>query len=245
MTKRVKVGAGRQPNTALSVDARSSKFRLQPLPHGVVLSATRLTLPDNLDLDQWRAIGMKLCIIDSAMQWAIGDWWAYGHHTYGKRKAFAIAKQLPYQFGTLMNLGSVARSVETSCRNEVLSFSHHVAVAALDAEDQRKWLTKAEIGKWSVNKLRAYIHEAAQRALFDCYGLEDPTEAEKWFFNSLNRARRAELACSWPHGLEPCYLDCVSDSSVAELLEAASKAAEAWRQFTLVLKNISASAQQK
>src|ERR1700730_11775472 len=109
------------------------------LPHGAEICATGLKLPDSLDLDQWKAIGIKLCTIDSAMQWAIGDWWAYGHHTYGKRKAYATAKELPYQFGSLMNLGSVARSVKSSFRNEVLSFSHHVQVAALEPEDQKKW----------------------------------------------------------------------------------------------------------
>ena len=136
-----------------------------------------------------------------------------------------------------MNLGSVARSVETSSRNEVLSFSHHVAVAALEPEDQRKWLSKAEIGRWSVNKLRGYMHEAAARALFDCPGFQSPSQAESRFFNFLNRARRAERACAWPCVLEPSYLDCVSDSSVAELVEAASKAAEAWSEATTSLKD--------
>jgi hypothetical protein len=246
MSTRVKVKARRQPNKALSVNAlyRPSKFRLERLPHGVVLSATRLTLPENLDLDQWKAIGIKLCIIDSAMQWAIGDWWRYGHHAYGKRKAFAVANQLPYQFGTLMNLGWVARSVETSCRNEVRSFSHHAAVATLEPEDQKKWLTKAEKGQWSVSKLRDYIHEAAERALFDCPGFDAASEAESWLFNFLARARRAERACRWPHGLEPSYLDCVGDSSVAELVEAASNAAEAWREFTASLEEYRASERQ-
>jgi hypothetical protein len=187
------------------------------LPHGAEICATGLTLPDSLNLDQWKAIGIKLCTIDSAMQWAIGDWWAYGHHTYGKRKAFATAKELPYQFGSLMNLGSVARSVKTSCRNEVLSFSHHVAVAALEPEDQKKWLAKAAKGKWSVNKLGELIHVWRERALEDCPGFQVRSQAESWASNLLDQAKRAERACPWYRTVEPAYLDCVTDDAVAAL----------------------------
>ena len=61
------------------------------------------------------------------MQWALGDWWAYGFHQYGKRKE--IAQKIGLNFGTLMNYGFVARRVKTSCRNEVLSFTHHWVAA--------------------------------------------------------------------------------------------------------------------
>jgi hypothetical protein len=43
-----------------------------------------------------------------------------------------------YSFGTLQNYGWVARSVETSLRNEVLSFDHHRFVAPLPPAEQRK-----------------------------------------------------------------------------------------------------------
>jgi hypothetical protein len=215
------------PSKALSIRVPKVAGRL---PYGAEICATGLTLPDNLDLDQWKAIGIKLCTIGSAVQWAIGDWWAYGHHAYGKRKAVAISKQLPYEFGSLMNLGSVARSVQTSCRNEVLSFSHHVAVAALEPEDQRKWLTRAAKGKLSVSKLRGYMHEAAERAKFESPGFD---EAKSWVFGFLDRAHRARLC--FPV-IERSYLDRVSDSDVAELLEVVSKTADCWSEVTASLK---------
>ena len=129
------------------------------LPHGVEISATGLVLPDSLSIEQWNEVGTKLCAVDTAMQWAIGDWWAYGHHTYGERKASAVAKKLPYEFGSLMNLGRVARRVTSSFRNEVLSFGHHVAVAALEPEDQKKWLARAVDREWPLSKLRQFVHE--------------------------------------------------------------------------------------
>jgi hypothetical protein len=238
------IGKGRQVDFERVVNdteyvgpPQSGKPIDRKLPHGAEICATGLTLPDILNLDQWKAIGIKLCTIDTAMQWAIGDWWAYGHHTYGKRKAFATAKELPYQFGSLMNLGSVARSVKTSLRNEALTYSHHVAVAALESEDQKKWLTKAVKGKWSVNKLRELINEWRWRELENCPGFGGLSQAESWLFNFLNRARRAERAGSWPHNtVEPLHLDCVTDAAVAELVEAASKAAEAWSEVATSLK---------
>ena len=62
-----------------------------------------------------------------------------------------------------MNYGRVAnrRGVETSFRNEVLSFAHHRHVASFAPELQREWLARAvegEDGKpWSSNQLKAAI----------------------------------------------------------------------------------------
>jgi len=88
------------------------------LPHGAQIGATGLILSRDLDISQWQEIGTSLCTIDKGIQWAIGDWWAYGDHKYSERKASSIAKKLPYEFGSLMNLGWVARRVKRSFRNE-------------------------------------------------------------------------------------------------------------------------------
>lgn len=79
------------------------------LPDGVTLYPTELNLPPNLDLDAWEAIGVQLAKTEKGLQWALGDWWVYGNHKYGERKAAAKAKGIPYEFGSLMNLGTVAR----------------------------------------------------------------------------------------------------------------------------------------
>lgn len=198
------------------------------LPHGAQICTIGLMLPDELDPDQWQAVGIKLCTISKLLQWAIGDWWAYGHHTYGKRAAFAKIKEVPYELGSLMNLGSVARRVTVSCRNEVLSFTHHVVVAAFDREEQVHWLAKAAAGKWSVSKLREMIELRRQRALFDVPGFKDPGEPTKWLRRFVVRAERAEQACTFPHSLEPMYLDGVTESAIDELIDASMKAAAAW-----------------
>jgi hypothetical protein len=133
------------------------------LPHGAEICATGLTMPENLDLEQWQQVGIKLVEIDSGIQWALGDWWCHGHHTYGSRTAEVGAKKLRYEFSSLMNLGSTARKVPPSLRNEAVSHSHHVAVQGLEPEAQTKWLTKAAKMHWSVKTLREKIKEYDER----------------------------------------------------------------------------------
>lgn len=63
-------------NTEYIAPAQAGASVDRTLPHGVEICATGLILPQQLDLNQWHEIGAKLCSIDRAMQWAIGDWWA-------------------------------------------------------------------------------------------------------------------------------------------------------------------------
>ena len=69
-------------------------------------------------------LGAKLGVFENGIQWWLGDWWHYGAHAYGARKAKVKAKgAFPYAFPTLMNWGWVAGKVATSLRREALSFS--------------------------------------------------------------------------------------------------------------------------
>src|SRR5689334_16847061 len=66
------------------------------LPFGAKLCATGVVLPEKLEFDEWLAIGRKLVEIDKGMQWALGEWWAFGRHKYGARAK--AAEKLPYAF---------------------------------------------------------------------------------------------------------------------------------------------------
>jgi hypothetical protein len=48
-----------------------------------------LELPAGTSFDEWVEIGRKLCLTSKALQWHIGDWWAFGDHRYGQRATFA------------------------------------------------------------------------------------------------------------------------------------------------------------
>lgn len=117
-----------------------------------------LTIPEKATLEQWVEIGRKLYHAGQTMTWWLADWAAYGEREYGQLREFCEANGMNY--GTISNLATVARSVESSRRRESLSFSHHVEVAALPARDQKKWLADAEREKWSVVELRRRIRSS-------------------------------------------------------------------------------------
>jgi hypothetical protein len=149
-------GEARHAGKPTATESPSGRPVLE-LPSGATLYSTGLKLPPELDLESWKLIGAKIANIAQGVQWAVGDWWCYGYHEYGERKAVAAARLLPFEFGTLMNWGSVARNVETSRRREGVSFSHHTEVAKLEPDDQVRWLARAAEKKLSTKKVRQQI----------------------------------------------------------------------------------------
>jgi hypothetical protein len=127
------------------------------LPEDVISTTTSLTLPKGLTKNQWVAIGTMLGKSDSSLRWWIADWWAYGDHRYGDRKMLATTGIFGLAFETLMDYGTVARSVKTSNRFEALSFTHHIQVATLRPAKQKRYLTQALENGWSVSELKKQI----------------------------------------------------------------------------------------
>jgi N6-adenosine-specific RNA methylase IME4 len=108
-------------------------------------SPTGWRLPDNMSERDWRDAGASLGRIERAVMWWIGDWWAYGEHRYGDRKAIVEAPDWTGpSFRTCMNAATVCRQFETSRRREVLSFKHHAEVAALPSSEADRLLNAAE-----------------------------------------------------------------------------------------------------
>jgi hypothetical protein len=60
---------------------------------------------------------------------------------------------------TLKDCKWVAQQVKLSCRQDNLSFKHHVAVAPLPPREQKRWLKQAEINGWSASDLRGKLRE--------------------------------------------------------------------------------------
>ncbi len=216
------------------------------LPHGAKLCATGLVLPDELDLDQWEAVGRKLMAIGSCVLWALAEWWAFGDHKYAERAL--VAKKLPYDFGTLMNYGRVARKVPTSSRNEVLSFTHHMAVAKLEPDDQKHWLARAVKNKWSVKQLEKHIHEQEETHHdMDMRDLEkdDPVAYRKhgsrrWGTDFIEIAQNSKPRSMFGQNLfrqpdDPLLGD-LSDDLIGKMIEAASSVADMWIEIVDALK---------
>ena len=134
------------------------------LPLRGEIGRTSWRLPTAMSFDEWRAAGQLLGKIEHAVSWWIGDWWAYGEHRYGDRKAVVGADDWEGpSFKTCANCGIVADSFEGSRRREVLSFTHHAEVAGLSAADADELLDAAEAKGWSTRQLRAEVSKLRSR----------------------------------------------------------------------------------
>jgi|1186.fasta_scaffold363161_1 hypothetical protein len=115
-----------------------------------------------MEFEQWLTCGQALIEIEGAVQWWLGDWWAYGDHDYGERKAlFEEGGPLAdANFHTIREYGTVARAVTSEVRSSLVSWKHHHNVAHLPPDQQREWLTRAEKEGWSSNELKSAIARA-------------------------------------------------------------------------------------
>jgi hypothetical protein len=209
------------------------------LPEGVTAYTNGLVFAEGVELSirDWKAIGTRLGKRYSTAQWLIADWWVHGEHKYGAR-ARKVAREgiFGLTLGTLMNMGTVARKVETSRRHEALSFEHHSLVAKLAPEMQSKWLGMAEGHGWSTKDLDIQLardwefhkdfvlfeEEAEQRRALDLLNL------------LLKRAQSA-VRLAQPAGVvsaltERQLLWVVHENAIKELIETWERAAEACSQ---------------
>lgn len=109
------------------------------------LTETSWTPPPDMSLREWRAAGVVLGRFERSAQWWIGDWWAFGVHSYGERTKLVTAEGWTGpNLKTCENAASVCRRFETSRRREVLSFTHHAELARLERGKAEAQLDLAE-----------------------------------------------------------------------------------------------------
>lgn len=129
------------------------------------------TPSEDLDANEWATAGRRIGAVGRCIQWLLGDWIAYGNERFGERYARA-SKITGYDPQTLMNMVYVASRFEISRRRENLSWSHHETIAALDHDDQDRWLDQAEANRWSVADLRMMLRVSRRE------GAREEAEAE-------------------------------------------------------------------
>lgn len=151
-----------------------------------------LELPPETSFEHWVTIGRGLCLGSQALNWHIGDWWAFGDHRYGERAKAAAEGIFGREFQSLADMASVARSYEPSRRREHLSFTHHREVAALPAGEADELLEKAEREHLSTRDLRREVQ--ALKAANDQDGVAAESRAEQ--------PSTAEANLSWPELLK-------------------------------------------
>lgn len=134
--------------------------------------ATSLTVTDpDMTFENWQRLGRLLGHFRRGSDWWIGDWLNFGQEVFGEESAQAVEATRAERFSeaeritglapqTLLNISSVCNRVARSRRRTELSFSTHAAVAALEPDEQKEWLSRAVQEEWTVADLRAAIHEA-------------------------------------------------------------------------------------
>jgi hypothetical protein len=115
-----------------------------------------------MDHPQWVAVGRRLGGISRSNQWWLGDWLRYGTVKWGERYVEA-AKIAGYDVRSLANMASLAACFEMSRRRDNLTWSHHAVVAALDPDEQDKWLDMAAAERLSVADLRVELRSVERQ----------------------------------------------------------------------------------
>jgi hypothetical protein len=115
-----------------------------------------------MDHPQWVAVGRRLGGISRTNQWWLGDWLLYGAAKWGEKYVEA-AKITGYDVRSLANIASLAGCFEMSRRRDNLTRSHHAVVAALDPDEQDRWLDLATAERLSVADLRIELRSTEHR----------------------------------------------------------------------------------
>lgn len=134
--------------------------------HSIQRTSTSLMLDDDLPFAEWEGIGRLLLEAAESVMWWVGDWLNYGEAHYGSTYT-AAAEWTGLDPGTLADAKWVAKAIETSDRSEVLSWSHHRAVAALQPSDRAALLNSAAEEGWTRERLQAEVRASRQPTLSD------------------------------------------------------------------------------
>lgn len=188
------------------------------LPSGVIAfrCPTSLKVPDNITVADLSALGRMLDAEDESLQWALGDWWVQGTHRYGDRARRVAQGIFKHKYQTLMDYGSVCRSIKPSIRIEGLFFSHHRVVAPFEAPKQKEWLAKAAENKWSLRELIRQIAQPEQSRTDEQEAHRWDFELDGWYQQAASLHKRFQIP-------EEKYSKLLSDETIAKSIDLPKK----------------------
>lgn len=130
------------------------------LPSQGNLTKISWELPASMTEGDWKAAGQALSQVDGAMNWWLGDWWRFGEHKYGDRKALVDSEEWTGpKFQACADAAWVCAKFETSFRYEVLSFTHHRAAASLPFDEAIRVLNWASENRASVKETHEKVKQ--------------------------------------------------------------------------------------
>jgi hypothetical protein len=110
---------------------------------------------------EWLATGRRLGSIGRGSQWWLGDWVRHGADRWGDRFTEA-SRATGYDRSTLRTIAWIASRIDSSRRNENLTWDHHVQVASLDPAEQEYWLKRSEEERLTVADLKLELRTRRQ-----------------------------------------------------------------------------------
>ena len=130
------------------------------LPKVGSITKTAWALPAKLTQKDWQNAGQLLSDFEGALMWWIGDWWNYGEHQYGERKALVNGEEWRGPSWDICRAaGNVCNAFETARRRAVVSFNHHRECASLPPEEADKILDWCEETQPTIKATRERVKQ--------------------------------------------------------------------------------------
>jgi N6-adenosine-specific RNA methylase IME4 len=126
---------------------------------GYEITETGLVVRDGWTPELWEAAGHEIARYQKGLMWLIGDWLNAGDREgYVERgKLDQACERFGIAYQTAKQAAWVASCFERSCRQDLLTFSHHESVAGRD--DAAELLEWAEAEGATVRELRERVRE--------------------------------------------------------------------------------------
>jgi hypothetical protein len=169
----------------------SNKSLVEILPQQGLLSKTSWNLPESMTEQDWKLAGKSLTMMDGALNWWLGDWWNFGGHQYGERKALVESEEWEgpaYQ--TCKDIGMVCAGFERSRRRDLVPFNHHRELISLPEPEADKLLD------WCENVLEESGRVPTISTIRDRVKQVKAWLAQGWTTEQLERRDRIEQGLS-------------------------------------------------
>jgi hypothetical protein len=178
---------GTRPSPTTDVVRRARRARV---------SVTRVgwSPAHDLTFKGWLEQGRRLGVAGRGAGWWLGDWVRYGAIRYGGKYARA-GRVTGYDHKTLANMVYVASRFELSRRREDLSWSHHAELAALDVEDQERWLDRIQAERLTVRRLRQELAREPRSHRRDGRAVDDNGASGRHKFNAPGQDNNMFVVC--------------------------------------------------
>lgn len=161
------------------------------------LSETGLRLPATISREDYEKLGVTLGRIHESMRWAIGDYILAGEQLFGQ-DAYQLSESLGISPESRQQYVRVSQAIEPPRRRGELTWSHHRAVASLEAEDQDRWLADAVEKGWTKGEL-----ETRMRTV----GEFEPTYTDRDLLRQIDGEVKTFIDLTSPTGSTRALLD--------------------------------------